>query len=195
MKNLKKPIFLGFIIVMLIIGVIIYYLQNNNYNAITEDVYLANNNSIEQEANKIIVHITGEVKNPGVVSIEENARLIDAIEAAGGVTENANIDKINLAYILSDGQKIYVPSINDKIDNDIKGENEEGIIEINRLVNINKATQTELETLTGIGPSIALKIINYRKQNGEFKNIEEIKKVPGIGEAKYEAIKEQICVQ
>lgn len=62
------------------------------------------------------------------------------------------------------------------------------------LVNINKATQSELETLSGIGPSTALKIINYREENGEFKKIEDIKNVPGIGEAKFETIKAQICV-
>lgn len=62
------------------------------------------------------------------------------------------------------------------------------------LININTATQTELETLTGIGPSTALKIINYREENGKFNTIEDIKNVPGIGDSKYEAIKNEICV-
>ena len=146
------------------------------------------------------MHITGAVKKPGIVQIEEGARLIDAIEAAGGTTENADTSKINLAYILSDGQKIYIPSfLDEKIENYVEDNIGENIIIENtnsniNLVNINTATQTELETLTGIGPSLALKIINYRKENGKFKTIEDIKNVSGIGDSKFEAIKNEICV-
>lgn len=200
MKNFKKCIFLGVIILLLIIGMVIYSNHNDNYNEITsEDVYLnvKANNAIEESI--VIVHITGEVNNPGIVKIAQNSRLVDVIEAAGGLTENADINKINLAYIISDGQKIYIPNINENIEDYINNEPGEGIIDNansgnNTLVNINTATQTELETLTGIGPSIALKIINYRKENGRFKNIEDIKNVPGIGNSKYESIKNNICV-
>lgn len=200
MKNFKKCIFLGVIILLLIIGMVIYSNHNDNYNEITsEDVYLnvKANNAIEESI--VIVHITGEVNNPGIVKIAQNSRLVDVIEAAGGLTGNADINKINLAYIISDGQKIYIPNINENIENYINNEPGEGIIDDtnlgnNTLVNINTATQTELETLTGIGPSIALKIINYRKENGKFKNIEDIKNVPGIGDSKYESIKNNICV-
>lgn len=200
MKNFKKCIFLGVIILLLIIGMVIYSNHNDNYNEITsEDVYLnvKANNAIEESI--VIVHITGEVNNPGIVKIAQNSRLVDVIEAAGGLTGDADINKINLAYIISDGQKIYIPNINENIENYINNEPGEGIIDDtnlgnNTLVNINTATQTELETLTGIGPSIALKIINYRKENGKFKNIEDIKNVPGIGDSKYESIKNNICV-
>lgn len=200
MKNFKKCIFVGVIVLFLIIVAIIYNNHNNNYNEITsEDVYLnvKENNVIEESI--VIVHITGEVNNPGIIKIAQNSRLVDVIEAAGGLTENADINKINLAYIISDGQKIYIPNINENIENYINNEPGEGIIDDtnlgnNNLVNINTATQTELETLTGIGPSIALKIINYRKENGKFKNIEDIKNVPGIGNSKYESIKNNICV-
>lgn len=200
MKNLKKSIFLGFIVSFIIIGSSIYYNHNNDYNEImTEDVYLEvkENNVIEEN---IIIHITGEVNNPGVIKIKENSRLVDVIEAAGGLTENADVNKINLAYIVLDGQKIYIPNMNENIENYINSEAGNGIIieginsGNNTLVNINTATQVELETLTGIGPSTALKIINYRKENGKFKNVEEIKNVPGIGDSKYEEIKNNICV-
>lgn len=202
MKNLKKMIILGIIVVIIIIYCVYNYIKENKYEeVIQEDVYISvKENKIQEEKNIIILHITGAVKNPGIVQIEEGARLIDAIEAAGGTTENADTSKINLAYILSDGQKIYIPSfLDEKIENYIEDNIGENIIIENtnsniNLVNINTATQTELETLTGIGPSLALKIINYRKENGKFKTIEDIKNVSGIGDAKFEAIKNEICV-
>ena len=126
--------------------------------------------------------------------------MADAIEAAGGLTENADINKINLAYMVQDGQKINIPNVNCVEDSSYISENigENIIIEDitikTKLVNINKATQTELQVLSGVGPSTALKIIQYREENGKFKTIEDIKNVPGIGEAKFEAIKEEICV-
>ena len=95
---------------------------------------------------------------------------------------------------------MYIPSIYDKEEKEIvaehAGENiiEEFLLKQNNKVNINTATQTELEVLTGIGPSTALKIIKYRKENGKFKTIEEIKNVPGIGESKFQTIKDEICV-
>lgn len=202
MKNFEKSIFLGVIMSIIIGGIIYYNYYKENDNAeILEEVYVENTEKIEDTEEKIIIHITGEVNNEGIVKINSNSRLIDAIEAAGGLTENADISKINLAYIVSDGQKIYIPNVNDLIEEYIDSEAGEGVIveDINSskktLININTATQTELETLTGIGASTALKIINYRNENGKFKNIEEIKNVSGIGDAKYEAIKDSICVK
>lgn len=116
------------------------------------------------------------------------------------MTENADTNKINLAYVVQDGQKINIPNVNNvETEGYISQEIGENIIiedikTSTNLVNINTATQSELETLTGIGPSTALKIINYREENGKFKTIEDLKNVPGIGEAKFEAIKNEICV-
>lgn len=116
------------------------------------------------------------------------------------MTENADISKINLAYVVQDGQKINIPNVN-TVETEVYisqeiGENiiVEDIKTNSKLVNINTATQAELETLTGIGSSTALKIINYRKENGKFKTIEDIKNVSGIGDAKFEAIKNEIYV-
>lgn len=203
MKNFEKSIFLG-VIVIIVIGGVIYYnhcRENNSINENTEEIYYETKEKEEEQENFIIIHITGEIKTPGIIKIKENSRLADAIEAAGGLTENADINKINLAYIISDGQKIYIPNINDKTEDYVNSEAGNGVIIENmesnnkKLVNINTATQAELETLTGIGASTALKIINYRKENGKFNNIEEIKNVSGIGEAKYEVIKNNICVR
>lgn len=171
--------------------------------------------NIETE-NKIFIYVTGEVNNPGVIMLSENSRIIDAINSAGGTTNNANISKINLAYVLKDGMKVNVPSKEDLKNynnfdyitmssgdgkNDNISENESSLSSKSdksstnkSTVNINIATQTELETLPGIGPSTALKIINYRNENGKFSSIDEIKNVSGIGDSKFENIKKYITV-
>lgn len=167
-------------------------------NIIEEDQEV-DDNIIE---NKIVIHITGEVEEEGVIELEKGARISDAIEEAGGTTEEADLSNVNLAYSLSDGQKVKIPNINEKDEEIIVVEEKAGdniIIEGNKSkeekININKAAQTEIETLPGIGPSTALKIINYRNEHGKFKNIEDIKNVSGIGDSKFENIKEYICVE
>lgn len=200
MKNFKKIIFLSIIVGVLVIYLVYHYATNNSNEYIEENIYIETNNQPEKK-NKIFLHIIGEVKAPGIIEIDEGARLADVIEAAGGFTENADINKINLAYLVKDGQKINIPNVNSVDTNSYITENigENIIIEditssSTNLVNINTATQTELETLTGIGPSTALKIIKYREENGKFKTIEDIKNVSGIGDSKFEAIKDEICV-
>ena len=156
----------------------------------------------------LIVHITGEVKNWGVIELPQGSRIIDAVDKAGGFTDSADVEAVNLAYVLSDGIKVYIPSKNeeeiadftteeyittDSGDNVITG-GEKMEENKNELVNINKATQTELETLPGIGPSTALKIISYRNENGAFSSVEDIKNVSGIGDNKFENIKDLISV-
>lgn len=167
-------------------------------NIIEEDQEV-DDNIIE---NKIVIHITGEVEEEGVIELEKGARISDAIEEAGGTTEEADLSNVNLAYGLSDGQKVKIPNINEKDEEIIVVEEKAGdniIIEGNKSkeekININKAAQTEIETLPGIGPSTALKIITYRNEHGKFKNIEDIKNVSGIGDSKFENIKEYICVE
>lgn len=166
--------------------------------------------------NKIYVYITGEVNHCGVVVLNDGSRIIDAINAAGGTTSKANISKINLVYVLDDGMKVNIPNDNDlkndpyfkyvtlgSGDNSNDSNNNENISHHTQdevyeskvsIVNINSASQTELETLPGIGPSLALKIINYRKENGLFSAIEDIKNVSGIGDSKFEDIKDYITV-
>lgn len=153
----------------------------------------------QEEKKEIIVHITGCVVEEGIVKLEEGARIVDAIEKAGGTTSDANMSKVNLAYKLKDGQKLYIPSNIDDEEEAIVTEKGEGVlgeeVQSGEKVNINTATQTELETLSGIGPSMALKIIEHRNKNGDFSSIEDIKNVQGIGEAKFESIKDSICIE
>ena len=135
-----------------------------------------------------------------------DSRIKDAIESAGGLTDSADLSKINLAFIISDGQKIYIPNKNDPSDvKTISSDDGSAIISDNytetlasstsEKININTATQTQLETIPGIGPSTALKIIDYRINNQKFNKIDDIKNISGIGEAKFNKIKEYICVK
>lgn len=204
--------------ILIAIG-IIYYIYHgigtNEETNLEEDILIASNTSnsensssqnLEDTEEIVIIHVTGAVKNPGIVKLKEGSRIEDAIEAAGGLTENADITEVNLAYILEDGIKLRIPSASDEeiTEEDILIENNgENIIEdttngtgsSSSMVNINKASQTELETLPGIGPSLAGKIIEYREQNGKFGSIEDIKNVSGIGDSKYESLKDFICVK
>ena len=203
---------------LIIIGIIIlggiYWFMNmytDTQDITTEDNKLkvaenTNDNSEEElEEDIIIVHITGGINKPGIVKLKENSRIEDAIEAAGGLTEDSDIKDVNLAYVLEDGIKIRIPTIDDSDEEEksyIKEDSGKGIImdenlqtSLNSIVNINKATQTELETLPGIGPSIASKIIEYRENKGKFSKKEDIKNVTGIGESKYASIKDFIKVK
>ena len=180
---------------------------------------IKNKETNKTDKNKIVIYIIGEVKQEGVYELDENSRISDAIEKAGGTKENADLSQINLAYKIEDGMRIYIPKkgelvqdkekIEDKTQEIVTGKssditnttsvntnlstNKKSKTDIEK-INLNKATQTELETLPGIGPSTAEKIIEYRKENGNFKNIEDIMNVNGIGESKYNKIKDLISV-
>ena len=199
MENLtvKQKIFLGILGGIVIIILIMYvFNKENSTNYIEHDKIdnLQLSDEIKNETTNIIVHIAGEVEKEGVIELRANARLYEAIDAAGGITNAADLSQINLANILKDGQKVYIPSIEDIKQGYIQENIGQNIFKEVGKIDINTATQTELETLSGIGASTALKIINYRNENGKFSDIEEIKNVPGIGDSKYESIKDSITV-
>lgn len=196
-NKLKIIISISLIIIIIVISIIISQIKDNNYEEIEYSEIIENSETInyEEKIETIKIHIFGEVKYNGVIELDKGARIDDAVKTAGGLTENADISKVNLAYELLDGQKLYIPAVGELLQSNpkiIASENEEGIIESISLkdekININIATQTELETLPGIGPSLAYKIVDYREQNGKFKAIEDLKNVSGIGENKYNQI-------
>lgn len=204
--NKKQKIIIIVIAIFMLLFIGFYIIKKANTSGYIELEIQENEvveNTIFDKDNikeEIIIHVTGAVKNQGIVELEKGARISDVINAAGGMTNEADLTKINLAYEVEDGQKIYVPSINDETNiESITQEAGENVLEDNNgktnKVNINTASQTELETLSGIGPSTALKIINYREENGNFEKIEDIKNVPGIGESKFKSLKENICVK
>lgn len=142
----------------------------------------------------IMVDVGGAVKMPQVMELKENSRVADAISAAGGLTEQADTAGINQAAFLTDGEKVYIPQ---------KGESGAVLSGITsaagsqagqQKVNINTATSEELQTLDGIGPVTAEKILTYRDNNGAFQNIEDLKNVDGIGDKTFENLKEHITV-
>lgn len=213
MKKLLSNKWIIVLIIFFIIGIIMlvyqYFVNNKLLDTVQDnDIEIISNNECKtqdvSDLNKTIyVHIIGEVRNEGVVEINEGERIKDAIEKAGGVKETADVSKVNLAYVLSDGDKIRIPSVYDEANEEYlsNGGGSDVIIESknmlnnNSKININSASQTELETLNGVGPSLAAKIIEYREKNGKFKAIEELKNVNGIGEAKFEILKEQIEIK
>ena len=201
--NKKQKIIVGIIASIVVLG-ICYYVYARDTNLLTEEQNLEIeqnqvSNSEEEKPNTttetfsdtfIMVHISGAVNKEGIVELKANARIADAIEKAGGLKENACMDEINLAYVLEDGMKIHIPTIDEQKKKDERKEENGYIskssgvniennsssstsseIEQNTKVNINTATQTQLETLPGIGPSTASKIIAYRTEKGKFKNI------------------------
>ncbi len=218
-KENKTIIVIISIIIIIFLCMFFYTRINmeNEYNEISNYDILQNETNIEieqEETTKIIIHVTGAVKNEGIVQIEEGGRIADAVDAANVFSEDADISQINLAYQLEDGQKIYIPSINDeKIDgaekvlqkeyvtdeagDDVILEDEISNVKIkkNEKININTADQSELIEIPGVGEATAQKIIEYRETNGKFKNIEDIKNVNGIGNSKFENMKEKICVK
>lgn len=136
---------------------------------------------ISDDGTKTYVCILGEITTPCVVKVNQGCRVIDAIDAAGGLTMNTDLSRVNLAEKLDDEMTLYIP---------VKGTE----VAQNDLININTASLLELTQLNGIGNITAQKIIEYREAHGYFKSIEEIKKVSGIGQGKYEQIKDNICI-
>ena len=150
----------------------------------------------------IYVHVAGEVENPGMYELKRDSRVSDAIDAAGGLTVNADQLSVNLARQVTDGEQIVVRAYSepesgagesiDSSDSGVSSSSTTGVL--TDKVNINTASASELITLDGVGESTAAKIIAYRQANGSFASIEDIKKVSGIGDKKYEAIKDRITV-
>ncbi len=147
-----------------------------------------------QESKSIYVHICGAVKEPGVYELSAGDRADAAVKAAGGFLKDADEKAINLAEILSDGMQIYVPAMDE--DYGVAGSSLQGAKSAGNfgLINLNSASMEELMTLSGIGESKALAIIQYREENGRFASIEEIKNVKGIGDGIFEQIKESITI-
>lgn len=133
----------------------------------------------------IRVHITGAVKVPGVYSLPENSRLEDLIQAAGGLQESAEPQSLNLAAILADGQRIFIPSVQElSLESNEKSSN----LQTPSLVNINTANAVELDALPGIGEVKATAIVDYRQNNGLFTSLEDLMKVEGINPSLFDKL-------
>lgn len=226
LKQRKKIL----IVIMMITVICMYIFNNNTKEENSEVIKLAQNNDMEIVKEKefvdkkIIIDIKGAIKKPGVYTIENNKRVIDAIELAGGLLENADNSVINLSKKLKDEMVIIIYT-KDEIKEMLKGDTSVKIIEkecicpklennaciennkitnsgdnnenkdnINYPISINDATVEELMNLPGIGESKAKTIVEYRTENGLFEKIEDIMNITGIGEKLFEQIKEYITI-
>ena len=151
------------------------------------------NEELQSMASKLVVDISGCVKNPGVYEFEDGTRLHDVIQQAGGLTEEADIDAINQAELVTDGQKILIPEKLETMDGAESTTFTQNAVS-NGKININQADSTTLQEISGIGPATADKIIQYREANGRFQSIEDLKNVSGIGDKTFEKMKDKICV-
>ncbi len=141
--------------------------------------------AMEEAGRQICVHVCGQVRQPGVVMLPEGSRAWEAVEAAGGLADEASQAAVNLAAVLRDGEKLYIPALDEAVEAD---ETDGG------LVNLNTADAGRLQTLPGIGESRAADILSYREKSGGFRSVEEIMQVPGIKESTYEKIRDKITV-
>lgn len=151
----------------------------------------------EAQSSTIFVHIAGSVKNPGLYELPQGSRVSDAVTAAGGMSKDANTSSVNLARQLTDGEQIIVGSTEDAktvLENGSSHSSNSNEGATQGKININTASTEELMSLDGVGEATADKIIAYRQEHGSFSSIEEIKEVSGIGEKKFEAMKDAITV-
>ena len=216
----RKQILIGFLIICILssgIGIFLFT-KKPKKDKPKEEVILVKKDSLEKdnkETTLYTVDIKGQINNPGIYTMEKGSRVIDVIEKAGGMNENADTSVINLSKKIQDEMVIIIYSHEEVINFEKTKEKEDEIQSTciqpnenalkndacitptdkpNGKISINNASKEELMTLPGIGESKANEIINYRKTNGPFETIEDIQKVPGIGEARFAAIKEDITV-
>lgn len=143
---------------------------------------------------EIKVHMAGAVENAGLVTLPEGSRVADGIAAAGGASEDADLGRINLASFLHDAERFYVPRLGSPIQEEETASLHTAPAEQNNLININTATEHELQTLPGIGPVISGNIVRFREENGNFRSIEEIMRVPRVGDGIFTQIRGLITI-
>ncbi len=200
-KSMKQTALVSLVLILLMsIGQI--YANSRRYEIPstttkpTQSAALAASESV-QPIEQIVIHIVGEVNRPGVFTMDKGSRLYEAVELAGGFTEAANREGINLAQELLDGSQYIIPSESGElIINKNDGEQAVGYASENDgKVNINTADKQELQTLPGVGEVLAERIVAYRTEHGKFKNISELLNVDGIGEGKFQSIKDKVFVE
>ncbi|MFC7789563.1 helix-hairpin-helix domain-containing protein [Microbacterium sp. MAHUQ-60] len=139
----------------------------------------------------LYVHVLGEVARPGLYILDPDARLVDALAAAGGTLETADLRAVNLARPLSDGEQVDVPVQGEKAAADGAGASAVGA---DGTIDLNAATQADLETLPRIGPALAQRILEWREENGRFRAVEDLLAVPGIGEKLLAGLQDKVRV-
>jgi competence protein ComEA len=143
----------------------------------------------------VSVHVAGAVERPGVYELEPGARVFMALDAAGGVTAEADANALNLAAVVVDGSRVYVPIVGETLPPDSAAGASQGVVVPSgpgALVDVNRATADELDVLPGVGPATATAIVTERERNGPFLSVDDLERVPGIGPAKLDALRELV---
>ncbi|NLJ60059.1 MAG: ComEA family DNA-binding protein [Firmicutes bacterium] len=149
---------------------------------------------LEEEPEDLVVHVCGAVKNPGVYTLPQNARVADAVRLAGGLDDSAMEEAVNMAMRLTDSMQIYIPGISSSPVFTADGMHIAAGASDPGKVNINTATASQLQELPGIGQTLAERILEFRTANGRFERPEDLMRVSGIGEKKYRDLKDSITV-
>ena len=196
------PMFKKSLVILLVLAVAA--LGGTMYGYSTQDEALKLDAASTEPADRgtpqstVTVYVTG-VNKPGVVTLAEGSRISDAVNACGGVLPTADANRVNMAQVLKDGQKITIPekpqsSVGNKGNDGSKAGKNVNSSGDGNLVNINTADAQALDSLPGVGPSTAQKIIDYRESEGGFQSIDDLKKIKGIGEAKFAKLKDRVCI-
>ncbi|MDI6688898.1 MAG: ComEA family DNA-binding protein [Actinomycetota bacterium] len=178
-----------FLVSLLLLGGGILHVRSKSATSVKEITPIEQKTQGAKKPLEVVVHVCGAVKAPGVYELSGTKRVTDAIQIAGGPTPEANLDALNLAAKLVDGQKIYVPKEGESISPTLSGNGT-----VDGPINLNTASVEQLDQLPGIGPVLAQRIIEYRESNGGFKSIDDLQKVEGIGPKKFEQIKDKVTV-
>ena len=205
-NKLKYAFILGLVIIAVVVGIItnkkademVILKELPISEASEDDTEKATDDEPNISDEIILVHVCGEVVNPGVYELTARSRIFEAVNMAGGFTENAASDYINLAEYVTDGSRIYIPSYEEIADEAtppcVTIADEGNADKSTQKINLNTATKEELMTLPYVGESKADSIIGYRTEHGGFSSIEEIMSIPGIKNGLFDKIKDKICV-
>ena len=178
---------IGTLLVLIALGAVVAYVQSRPREISIKE---SKNMPVGGQRRLLSVHVAGAVAKPGLYRLEEGSRVADALSTAGGATPDGILDDVNLASRLKDGEKILVPrsSGQGSAPGAVQQSSE------STLINVNTADESELDKLQGIGPSLAKRIVEYRRKNGPFPDIEELDNVDGIGPKKLEMFKGQVTI-
>ncbi|MFL0267807.1 helix-hairpin-helix domain-containing protein [Candidatus Clostridium radicumherbarum] len=198
----KQKIIGSVVILLVLIGFLVVGILINkpkNHKLEEQDIFVDSipSETMQKTENKMVtVYIQGEVKKPGVYSLSSGSILNDLVKAAGGFTEKAAPDtKLNLAKKLKDEDYVFVPEKSEEISNNSNSAAVSSNNKESKKININTASAAELDTLPGIGPTTAQKIIDYREKNGQYTSIDDLKKIGGVGDKTLDKFRDNIDIR